>query len=160
MSISGEILKVLSEPKFRHNGIPVNTLGFPVFGKYKKKTITNTINYLKRKKYITIETDSLKVSTSGKQYLSRRQAMLRVFESPFPKNTPKNLLVLFDIPEKRKSEREWFRRQLLEFGYEMVQKSVWLGPSPLPKDFVDYVKKIGLKEGIKTFKLARGSKLK
>lgn len=156
MSISEDILRMLTEPKFRHNGLWVNAVGFPVFSNYKKKTINNSISYLKSKKYVTIEADHIKISSSGKQYLVRRQAMLRVFKSPFSRNAPKNLLVLFDIPEKRKSEREWFRRQLLEFGYQMVQKSVWVGPSPLPKEFVAYVKKIGLKEGVKTFRLAKG----
>jgi len=34
-------------------------------------------------------------------------------------------------------------------GYEMIQKSVWVGPSPLPKDFLDYVKEINLKSVLK-----------
>ncbi|MEK7228071.1 MAG: CRISPR-associated endonuclease Cas2 [Patescibacteria group bacterium] len=159
MSISEDILKVLTEPRFRHNGLWVNLVGFPVFGFKNKKSIVNALSYLRSKDYITIEADHIKVSSNGKEYLARKQAMLRVFKSPFSKNAPKNLLVLFDIPEKRKPEREWFRRQLIDFGYNMVQKSVWLGPSPLPKEFVDYVKKIGLKDGIKTFKLAKGIKL-
>jgi hypothetical protein len=37
----------------------------------------------------------------------------------------------------------------------MIQKSVWVGPSPLPKEFMDYVKEIGLKDNLKTFKLAK-----
>lgn len=76
------------------------------------------------------------------------------FDSPFSKNSPKNLLVLFDIPEDKKTEREWFRRQLREFGYEMVQKSVWVGPSPLPEEFINYIKTIGLLGCVKTFRLA------
>ncbi|MCX6717161.1 MAG: hypothetical protein NTU76_00605 [Candidatus Taylorbacteria bacterium] len=37
----------------------------------------------------------------------------------------------------------------------MIQRSVWVGPSPLPKDFIDYVKSIGLRDKLKTFKLAK-----
>jgi hypothetical protein len=37
----------------------------------------------------------------------------------------------------------------------MIQKSVWVGPSPLPKDFLDYVKSIGLLNQLKTLKLAK-----
>ena len=36
----------------------------------------------------------------------------------------------------------------------MIQRSVWVGPSPLPKEFLDYVKTIGLQNYLKTFKLA------
>ena len=69
---------------------------------------------------------------------------------------------MYDIPHEKKTERDWFRRQLKNFDYIMIQKSVWVGPSPLPKDFLDYVKMIGLRSQLKTFKLAkpyRGGKL-
>ena len=36
-----------------------------------------------------------------------------------------------------------------------IQKSVWVGPSPLPKDFLDYIKHIDLLDKIKMFKLAK-----
>jgi CRISPR-associated endonuclease Cas2 len=71
-------------------------------------------------------------------------------------NGPKNLLILYDIPENKKKEREWFRRTLIKFSFVMLQRSVWVGPSHLPKEFLDYVKSIGLKDTIKTFKLERG----
>jgi len=77
------------------------------------------------------------------------------FRSSFEKNSPKNLIVIYDIPEEQKKERDWFRRQLKNFEYIMIQRSVWVGPSPLPKDFLDYVKLIGLKKQLKTFKLAK-----
>lgn len=62
---------------------------------------------------------------------------------------------MYDIPHEKKKERDWFRRQLKNFDYTMIQKSVWVGPSPLPKDFRDYVELIGLRKQLKTFKLAR-----
>ena len=65
---------------------------------------------------------------------------------------------MFDVPEPKKAEREWLRWHLKKFNYVMIQKSVWVGPSPLPKDFLDYIKKIDLKDSIKTFKLAKGYK--
>jgi DNA-binding transcriptional regulator PaaX len=77
------------------------------------------------------------------------------FPSPFQKDAPKNLIVLYDIPEIRKKERDWFRRHLIKFGYRMIQRSVWAGPSPLPKDFLDYLKEIRIEDNFKTFKLAK-----
>ena len=62
---------------------------------------------------------------------------------------------MYDIPHEKKKERDWFRRHLKKFNYIMIQKSVWIGPSPLSKDFLDYVESIGLKEKLKTFKLAK-----
>ena len=77
------------------------------------------------------------------------------FSSNFKKDSPKNLIVVYDIPEEKKKERDWFRRNLKRFDYIMIQKSIWVGPSPLPKSFVDYVKSIGLKDRVKVFRLAK-----
>ncbi len=77
------------------------------------------------------------------------------FSSPFKKDSPKNLILMYDVIEEKKKERDWFRRQLKNFGYTMIQRSVWVGPSPLSKEFLDYVKLIGLKDHLKTFKLAK-----
>ena len=67
---------------------------------------------------------------------------------------------MFDIPEVQKAEREWLRWHLKKFHYFMIQKSVWVGPSPLPKKFLDYIKSIKIENGVKTFKLARGYNFK
>ena len=77
------------------------------------------------------------------------------FVSELEKTAPKNLVVMYDIPSDKKKEREWFRRHLRKFNFEMIQKSVWVGPSPLPRDFLDYVKSIGLGNKLKAFKLAK-----
>ncbi len=77
------------------------------------------------------------------------------FPSSFDANTPKNLIVMYDIPHNLKKERDWFRRQLIKFGYVMIQKSVWVGPSPLPKSFLDYLNEIKIGNNFKTFKLAK-----
>ena len=77
------------------------------------------------------------------------------FSSPFNKDSPKNLILMYDVIEEKKKERDWFRRQLKNFDYIMIQRSVWVGPSPLPKEFRDYVREIGLKDHLKTFKLAK-----
>ena len=77
------------------------------------------------------------------------------FTSPFNKSTPKNLIVMYDIPHEMKKERDWFRRHLIKFGYIMIQKSVWVGPSPLPKSFLEYLKEIKIGDKFKTFKLAK-----
>lgn len=82
------------------------------------------------------------------------------FISPFLEKAPRNLLLIYDIPEPMKKERDWFRRHLIKFGYIMVQRSVWVGPSPLPKEFLDYLKEIKIGDNFKTFKLAKGYETK
>ena len=83
-----------------------------------------------------------------------------IFDSVFEKDSPKNLLLIFDIPEARKAEREWLRFHLKKFGYVMLQQSAWVGPSPLPQEFLDYLENIKLRSCIKTFKLAKSYEAK
>jgi DNA-binding transcriptional regulator PaaX len=114
--------------KFHYKGLAVNMFGLPVLSDHKKK---NNITKTNKRLYL----DS--------------------FTSYFKKDAPKNLLLIYDIPEGRKKERDWFRRQLKNFDFKMIQRSVWVGPSPLPEDFLGYLKRIGLQKEFKTFKLAK-----
>lgn len=84
-----------------------------------------------------------------------KRIYFRSFSFDFKKNAPRNLLLIYDIPESNKKGRDWFRRQLINFGFIMIQRSVWVGPSPLPRDFNDYIKAIKLDKNFKTFKLAK-----
>ncbi|MFA4975213.1 MAG: CRISPR-associated endonuclease Cas2 [Candidatus Paceibacterota bacterium] len=155
LSIESKILKFLLEPKFRYRGMPVSMLGLPAIFPYKKQSINNTIHQLNKNGHILKQDDCILLLPSGRKYVENKKVRFLIFNSPYKKEAPKNLLVMFDIPETKKAEREWFRFNLREFGYEMIQKSVWVGPSPLPKDFLDYINEIKLKECIKTFKLAK-----
>lgn len=114
--------------KLKYKGMSVNMFGLPSFGESKNtKNISNT----------------------------PKREYLQSFMSNFQKDAPKNLLLIYDIPEVRKKERDWFRRQLKNFDFIMIQRSVWVGPSPLPLDFLDYLKRISLHGEFKTFKLAK-----
>ncbi len=155
MSIEERILEYLSTPRRSYKGVAVGAFGIPLWDGTKKKTIQNRIALLKKRKYVTVFGPSIKVTEEGKKYYAKRKARLRSFNSPFGKAAAKNLILMFDIPEARKAEREWLRRQLGVFGYSMIQKSVWVGPSPLPAEFEAYLKRIGLGVNLKAFKLAR-----
>jgi|SRR3989344_1985559 len=111
--------------KFNYKGVSVNMFGLPNFDVSKKK------NHILKRSY------------------------LRSFISNFSKEAPKDLILMYDIPHTRKKERDWFRRQLKNFDFVMIQKSVWVGPSPLPVEFISYLKRIGLQKEFKTFKLAK-----
>ncbi len=114
---------------FYYKGMRVNAFGLPVFGGSDKKQIKES---------------------------KRKRSFYHVsFESFFKDTAPKNLIVMYDIPHNLKKERDWFRRHLIKFGYIMIQKSVWVGPSPLPKSFLDYLKEIKIGDKFKTFKLAK-----
>lgn len=111
----------------RYRGVSVNSFGMPVFDPNK----------------------------NNKKQHQKKWSKYEMFDFEFEKEAPKNLIVMYDIPSDMRKERDWFRRHLQKFNYLMIQKSVWVGPSPLPKEFIDYVKSIGLHKQLKTFKLAK-----
>jgi DNA-binding transcriptional regulator PaaX len=114
--------------KYRnYKGVTVNSFGIPIFNTEK----------------------------NNKDNLNKKFYQYKLFSGNFKKDSSKNLIVMYDIPADKRKERDWFRRHLKKFNYVMIQKSVWVGPSPLPKDFLDYVKSIGLLDQLKTFKLAK-----
>ena len=112
-----------------YKGIRVNSFGIPIFSRGRK--------------------------SRAKKKDRKKDFYHATFISPFKNNAPKNLIVMYDIPHLQKKERDWFRRQLINFEYIMIQKSVWVGPSPLPKDFLVYLKQIKIGDKFKTFKLAK-----
>jgi len=155
MSLVKEILTELWNTELNYKGVVVNIFGIPHFKKYSAKSIRGTIDRLQRNGIIEKELVGIVISKYGKKYVMKRFNSLKQFDQP--KNIPnkKDLLLMFDIPTNKKAHREWLRWHLKKFGYIMIQKSVWVGPSPLPKEFKDYMKEIKLDKCIKTFKLEK-----
>jgi hypothetical protein len=110
--------------------VNINRFGIPVFGSTEE-------NFIKKGK-------------PGRKYYQ-----YPCFVHNFKNGSPRNMVVMYDIPKDKRKERNWFRRHLQKFDYIMIQKSVWVGPSPLPKDFLKYVKLIGLSNKLVTLKLAK-----
>ena len=121
----------MTDRTLRYKGMRVNMFGLPVYGEARQN---NKFPKIPKRKYLCSF-------------------------APCGENVPKNLLIIYDIPEERKKERDWFRRQLRNFSFVMIQRSVWVGPSPLPNEFLAYIRRINLKKEFKTFKLARGYKI-
>jgi len=67
-----------------------------------------------------------KISEFGEKYLIYRNS-----NSAF-KWDGKYRIVIFDIPEFLRRERDWFRSQLKFLGYKLLQKSVFIGKKPIP----------------------------
>ena len=155
MSIAKEILEELWNTNLKYKGMNVNIFGIPHFKKYSPRNLRTTIDRLKRKDIIEKEISGIILSKYGKEYVKRKIDSLRQFNKPKNVSEGRNLILMFDIPTERKTEREWLRWHLKKFDYVMIQKSVWVGPSPLPKEFKEYLEKIKLNKCIKTFKLTK-----
>lgn len=159
MSIVMEILEDLWNKQLRYKGAKVNAFGVPIFWEDKKDhpqdSFSSTMSRLKKKGFVEIKSRKWILTKAGKEYFKEKRKLSLKFASPFALNSPKNLLLMFDIPESKRAERNWLRWHLQEFQYFMIQKSVWVGPSPLPKKFGAHLKEMGLYNCIKTFKLIK-----
>jgi len=54
------------------------------------------------------------------------------------------VLVVFDVPEKEKTKRDWLRFQLVGLGFYKLQQSVWWGTNLLPQDFLEDLEKYNM----------------
>ena len=159
MSVEREILEYLNKNKsnLKYKGIRVGFMGLPDFKYYKYQTLANKFSILSKKGFVKkMNNGEYLVTTKGKIFLEKGKDILKIFETGKDENSPKDLLVVYDIEENKKKERNWFRRHLKKFHFMMIQKSVWVGPFPLPKEFSNYLKKIKLDDNLKIFKLAKG----
>jgi DNA-binding transcriptional regulator PaaX len=155
MSLVYEILKEIDSTTFNYKGCSVNLFDIPKFKKHTKSSLSGTLSRLEKDGFIENFDESFRLTMKGQKYMKRKIDSLKRFDFSFDKNKPKNLIVMFDIPKTKKAEREWLRWHLKKFNYLMIQKSVWVGPSPLPKEFLDYLESIKIKDCFKTFKLAK-----
>jgi len=155
MSMINEILRELWESEHSYKGMRVNIFGIPKFKKYNKKSLQITVDRLNKKGIIEKELKEIVLSKYGKEYVKRKFNSLKQFDKPDKISSKRDLLLMFDVPTEKKAHREWLRWHLKKFNYVLIQKSVWVGPSPLPKEFNDYLKEIKLNNCIKTFKLEK-----
>lgn len=112
-------------------------------------------------KGVTVNAFGLPISSLEKKNLNRPQkskrnySQYRQFGSSFPLTAPKDMIIILDISSDKRSQRDWLRRQLKEFNYSLLQKNILVGPSPLPPEFINYLKSISLFSRLKMFKLAQ-----
>lgn len=52
------------------------------------------------------------------------------------KDSTSLVIVTFDVPERERRKRNWLRIQLIALGFEMLQKSVWIGKVQIPDNFM------------------------
>lgn len=84
--------------------------------------------------------NKFRVTEKGRRIL---QKLRRRKQNAFPQSVyttqPGSLwyVVIFDIPEKERRKRAWLRSALQHLKFKMIQKSVWVGKTKLPKEFLE-----------------------
>jgi DNA-binding transcriptional regulator PaaX len=124
------------------------------FAKYKKGSVRVALSRLNKKRYITNSKEGWKITLKGKTYRNKIW-LYSYLSSPFNKNTPSNTIISFDIPGPQRATRDWLRNQLKIFNYKMLQQSLWLGPGPLPDEFLKRLNELKIRDNIKIFKVKK-----
>ena len=148
--ISGGISLVLTNPAFIAPAILV--------AKYldkgtDKKKLENSVQYLKKQKYISISSTGRKstIRLTGK---GRKLAGVHAIQGKLKKLRDEEhnrwdgvwYIVIFDIENDKRAKRDALRHMLQKSGFEQLQKSVWVYPFDCREE-VAFVKNFfGIKE--------------
>lgn len=118
-----------------------------------EKTLRVTLSKLKSKGLVKDNNHLWQLTTEGLRKMASYQ-MIKKQNQPVIKNkNQRQMIIAFDIPEEEKKSRYWLRSELVSLGFKMLQKSVWLGPAPLPKELLSHLKDIGVLSYLKFFEV-------
>ncbi len=112
------------------------------FSGHSRVTVSVTLNRMKKKKLVSISGPKKKaiwrITQKGRSHFKDVKVAGDIIN--LPPEDGKTRLVIFDIPEKRKEERNWLRKELLTCDYTPLQKSVFMGLRPLPAELLREIK--------------------
>lgn len=115
--------------------------GTDVFEKYFKNKkfkqeweIKKVVKYLTQEKYIKVIQDKQRIYLDKKgipEFIKFRAIQKR------EKWDGKWRIIIFDVSEERRNNRDFLRKQLKWIGFRELQKSVWIFPYDVQKDIKD-----------------------
>lgn len=115
--------------------------------KNKKKKLYDTLHMLYKRKIIK---RVLEQKHAG--YILDSKGILRVMQMRMPNLQKKKLpqkqwfMVFFDIPEKKRKARDFFRGLLRSMGFEPLQKSIWITRYDFIQETKEALKNIGIEK--------------
>lgn len=74
-------------------------------------------------------------------------------------DSPRVVIVAFDVPERDRGKRAWLRAVLKNLGLKMVQRSVWVGKCKIPRPFLDDLMRLRLIEHVEIFEVTKSGSL-
>ena len=156
-SLGKAIIKAVNaENKYRRRAVYFHNL----------KQINNLIYRLKRDGLIINKGAGVVplLTQEGKYFLKELKGdiykgYLPVF-SKYKKEIGKDLIIIiFDIPERLVSKRNWLRSVLKILGYSLLQKSVWIGKTKIPQELIVDLKKLEIIQCIHIFTVKKAGTL-
>jgi hypothetical protein len=103
MSLIDKILNELLNTLFPPKNAKVDIFNLPVFKNHSRGSVQSTFSRLRKKGFIDNGDKGWHLTPAGKRYMKKKFDSLRQFPNSFKKDASKNLIVMFDIPETKKS---------------------------------------------------------
>lgn len=110
--------------------------------KFSEKTIRQSIRRLQKQGFVKKDGSSFSLTGKGCSILDYVLKRKKVLDKKWDK---KYRVVIFDIPENMRKDRDWLRGELYLLNYKQLQKSVFMSKYPLTSDLIKEIKmrKIG-----------------
>lgn len=116
--------------------------------KVSQNTFWATLSRLKKNDLVAVKGGYWIISKKG---LDRLRKKLSGGSYEISQNSKRNMVVIFDVPERFHRKRDWLRRELTKLNFVLLQQSVWFGPSPLPEEFIESLRDLGMLSYLKFF---------
>ena len=122
----------------------------------KKRRLSGMINRLKKAGVIRQDGKRFILTKEGTKTLKESKGCYDLCSAPsfypqFASKTDETIIVIFDIPEKERWKRNWFRRVLWVIGFTKLQQSVFVGHYTIPKQLLIDVEKLSLRRCVHFF---------
>ena len=118
-----------------------------------REQVANIARYLKRKKFIAYKNQGngkyLILTKLGRRKLSN--SILSEIKIEKVKWDGFWRLIIFDIPEENKAEREFFRQKLKKLGFFHFQRSVFIYPFPCDKEVIQVANHLNIEKDVHHF---------
>lgn len=124
------------------------------FARYKKESLRVGLSRLHKRGYLDNSKEGWFITKAGKLYYHKNK-LFSYITPPFDKSESHNTIISFDITEPERLKRDWLRNQIKIFDYKMLQQSLWLGPGPLPLEFLKRLSDLGIRKSIKIFTIRK-----
>jgi len=117
-----------------------------------KKSFNDFINYLKRKGYI-----KAKALEPNQGVIITKKGLEKILKIALKKTEKKRrkdgkwIMVVFDIPERKRKLRDLFRENLQILGFKFFQKSTWVCPFDVLKELEGIIQPHGLEDYVRIF---------
>ncbi|MBI4999229.1 CRISPR-associated endonuclease Cas2 [Candidatus Gottesmanbacteria bacterium] len=155
LSLAGDVFEVLRDPAGLVSSSYEYMYGFVPY-RYRRHNFEARLKRALKTGYIEkiIKNGEAyyRLTGQGEEKLVRDFPIFALQRKPWDR---KWRIVVFDIPEKSRKNRDYLRTKLYELGFGMLQESVWVTPFDITQDLREYLKALSLEKNVFVFMAGR-----